>query len=551
MIKIGILCKDLKYIRHFEYRIIKEIIEDNDLELSLLIFDGRKTKKRNSFLEKIFRDIKNGQFISKVILKIQEVIENKLFKINNNINIHNLNELLKNVDRVFLNPERKGHVDFFTNSQSEQIRKYNLDIILRHEFNIIKGSILNSSKNGIWSFHHADNRINRGGPSCFWEIILKQQNVGVTLQKLTPELDGGYIIDRSSYNRHWSWIKTRNIVQESSVSLLMKNINRLKQNKITYQKSALYYHKLYKFPGLFYSIKYISSFYYNIILRVFKRINAKLFNAKYSYWTLIISKGNFFNSVLHKLKPIKPPSNEFWADPFIAEHKGNKYVFFENYEYEKSKGKISCGKIVNNNLIEIEDVLDKDYHLSYPNIFSYDNEFFMIPEANQNSRLEIYKCVSFPNKWELYSSAFQGEQIVDCNFYKDNMNQNWLFLNKRTKDSDDCSDLYIYHIDSLELNTITPHSDNPVVTNSSIARNAGPIFNYNDKIFRPSQRNIDGIYGKGLNINQIITLNLNEYKEVLVKKCLPFFQDNLQGIHHLHQTKDLFVIDICYKKNKN
>ena len=78
----------------------------------------------------------------------------------------------------------------------------------------------------------------------------------------------------------------------------------------------------------------------------------------------------------------------------------------------------------------------------------------MIPEANQNSRLEIYKCVSFPNKWELYSSAFQGEQIVDCNFYKDNMNQNWLFLNKRTKDSDDCSDLYIYHIDSLELNTI-------------------------------------------------------------------------------------------------
>ena len=46
MIKIGILCKEFKHLRNFEYRIIKEIIEDNDLELALLIFDGRKTKKQ-------------------------------------------------------------------------------------------------------------------------------------------------------------------------------------------------------------------------------------------------------------------------------------------------------------------------------------------------------------------------------------------------------------------------------------------------------------------------------------------------------------------------
>ena len=428
------------------------------------------------------------------------------------------------------------------------IEGYNLDLILRFEFDIIRGKILNSSKNGIWSFHHGDNKVNRGGPSCFWEIILNQKSIGVTLQKLTPELDGGLIIDKAFYNRHWSWVKTRQLVLESSVSLLLKNINKLKRNTIELSDSGLYYYPLYKFPSIYFSIKYLYIFYSNIILRIFRRLNVKVFKAKYSSWTLIISKGNFFNAVLHKLKPVRPPSNEFWADPFIVTYKNEDYVFFENYQYSRKKGKISCGKLVNNNLTEIIDVLDKDYHLSYPSVFIEKEEFFMIPETNQNKRLEIYKCVSFPDKWELYSSAFEGEEIVDCNYYKDEMDQQWLFLNKKLQNSDGCSDLYIYLIDSLRLNSIKPHFENPVITNSNLARNAGPIFKYRHKIYRPSQINNEGIYGRGLNINEILKLNIEEYKEITVKKCLPFFNKNIQGIHHLHQKGDTFVTDICYKK---
>ena len=107
-----------------------------------------------------------------------------------------------------LSPKRKGFLDIFSDEESDLISNYKLDIILRHEFNIIRGKILQSAKHGIWSFHHGDNDINRGGPSCFWEIILNQKYIGVTLQKLTPELDGGYIIDKGYYNKHWSWIKS-------------------------------------------------------------------------------------------------------------------------------------------------------------------------------------------------------------------------------------------------------------------------------------------------------------------------------------------------------
>ena len=76
----------------------------------------------------------------------------------------------------------------------------------------------------------------------------------------------------------------------------------------------------------------------------------------------------------------------------------------------------------------------------------------MIPETSENQRLEIYICKSFPSEWELFSTAsFEGEMILDCTYYIDKSNKKWFFLNKKTENSDSCSDLYIYSIDSLKL----------------------------------------------------------------------------------------------------
>lgn len=550
MIRIGILSKQINDLRNFELRIIKHILEDPDLDLSILIFDGRKSNNKFSFFRKIKRHINRGKILSKILLKLQEKLENRLFRINPLKNKEKLIKELGKVDKIFLYPDRKGFLDIFSKKDFDDVSKYDLDLIIRFEFDIIRGNILDASRNGIWSFHHGDNRINRGGPSCFWEIVHKHKSVGVTLQKLTPELDAGYVIDRGTYNIHWSWINTRNRVLESSVSLLIKNLNKLKNNKITYKESGIYFNTLFKFPGLIFSLKYLILFYLNIISSILKRINVKLFNAKYSYWTIIISKGNFFKSNLNKLKPLILPKKEFWADPFLLNHKKDKYVFFENYEYNKQKGKISCGRIVGNELKDIVDVMTKDYHLSYPSIFNYKDDLFMIPETHQNYRLEIYRCVSFPNDWELYSTAFEGEQIVDCNFFEDSLNNKWLFLNKKSPNTDGCSDLYIYLIDSLSLNKIIPHNENPVITNSLKARNAGPIFKHLGKIYRPSQINSNAIYGRGLNVNEIVHLDIDNYEEKTIQKCLPFFKKNIQGIHHLHQYDGTFVTDICYKSSK-
>ena len=548
MIKIGILCKNFDELRNFEFRIIEYILNDPDLELSLLIFDGRKKDSKGSFLKKTLKILRQKKIVPRILLKAQELFEKKIFKLEEILDKKTLIEKLNSIDKIYLYPTRKGYLDVFSNEDSEKITKHKLDILLRHEFDIIRGNILNSTAHGIWSFHHGDNQVNRGGPSCFWEIVLDQKQVGVTLQKLTPELDGGYVIDRGFYNKHWSWIKTRNIVLESSVSLLTKNLNRLKNKKIQIEEPSLYYYKLYKQPGFRYILKYFYLFYTAIARIIIKKLNYSIFGIRDSCWSLVISKGNFSNSILFRLNPIIPPKNQFWADPFIMPYKKEKYVLFENYNYKTKKGKISCGKIENNNLIEIEDVLEKEYHLSYPFVINENKNLFLIPETSQNKRLEIYKCISFPNNWKLYSTAFEGELILDCTIYEDEIKQKWMFLNKKTTNSDGCSDLYIYLIDSLKLDKIIPHSNNPVITNSNIGRNAGSIFKENGKVYKPSQINHDGVYGKGLNLNEIIKLNLDEYEEINSKKCLPFFKENLSGIHHLDQKDDLFVTDICFIK---
>jgi hypothetical protein len=548
--KIGILIKEFEMLGNWELRIIDEIIKDPTLELALLIHDGRIGHNSPKTLKaKIKRLFKSRNIIGILLFNFQLKVETKLFKKKITADKSKIIGELKKINKVRVRPKRKGYFDVFDKNSVKEIKKYNLDIILRHEFNIIRGELLHVSKYGIWSFHHADNSINRGGPPGFWEIVLKQSAVGVTLQKLTPELDGGLVIDKAFYNLHWSVVKTSQNIFEGSVSILFKNIRKLQNDNFNPLSSPVYYNPLYKTPKLGFIIKYLSNFYFTLLSKVLELVNYKIFRTRYACWTLFIGKGNFINSTLFRLKPVKLPRNEFWADPFILNYQDSNYIFFENYDYETKKGKISCGRINNYELVDVVDVIEKKYHMSYPFIFKENKDIFLMPETSDNNRLELYKCIDFPLNWELYSTAFEGEKIVDASIYICKNKNKWLFLNKAIDiNAPDNSDLYIYKIDSLDFKKLEPHKNNPVIINSKIARNGGAIFEYKNEIFRPSQANIEGVYGRGLNINKIKKLTIDEYVEETIITTQPNFHKGLISMHHLHQSNDIFVIDAAYKK---
>ena len=107
-----------------------------------------------------------------------------------------------------------------------------------------------------------------------------------------------------------------------------------------------------------------------------------------------------------------------------------------------------------------------------------------------------------------------------------------------------CTVMNIYKIDSLALNEVTPHKQNPIIIDSSCARNGGRIFERNGNIYRVAQNNTFGEYGHGVSLRQIVKLDINNYEESEIVRIdgadIPEFRYN----HHLCQIDDAFVLDL-------
>ncbi|WP_192349210.1 hypothetical protein [Algoriphagus sp. Y33] len=537
-VKIGILTKPLAQLDHWEIDLFDKIVEEGFLEISILIFDGRPEVTEPN-RAKGLRKLWPGNFL----WRWQQTIEKKLFK-PVNVPSERVKLLFDNVPRLTMSPVRRGFVDFFEDSESEKIKYLNLDIILRHEFNIIKGDILNVPKYGIWSLHHGDNSVNRGGPAGFWEVVEGHESIGVTLQQLTPELDGGRIIEKGFYNISWSHSKNRQFIQFSSIQLILKNIRKLRFDKFSTSHSLTYSHPLYRTPGAPATLAYLFKFY-KVLFGMFI---LKLTPSRgENLWKLYIGKGDFLHAPLFRVKEIPLPEGEFWADPFLFEKDGVKYLFFERYRFDLGIACISVGILENGKVSNVHDVINDGTHMSYPNVFEDQGEIFMIPETCAKKRLEVYRAVRFPFEWELYSTAFEGEELADVNFMRDGDGKAWIFFSKGFW-FDLNSDLYIYQVDSLKMDIIHPHLQNPVIIDARIARNAGKIYKKEGKYFRPSQRNVYGKYGYGVNINEIKELTLDDYREEKIVSAYPSFLPNLSGFHHVDNHEKFFLIDASTRK---
>ena len=278
----------------------------------------------------------------------------------------------------------------------------------------------------------------------------------------------------------------------------------------------------------------------------FKYYLKKIFKKEYSNWILGLVKGDINKNNLKKTVFFKAPKDEFWADPFLFINRKKNYVFFEKFLRKKNKGILSVGELHNDELINIKDILMKDYHLSYPFVFKKGKSYFLIPETHEKKRLEVYIAKKFPYDWKLYSTCFHGEIVADPTIlsYK---NELWLFINKTKKELNGLNkNLYIYRIDNLKLSKITPHKKNPVITNLSGGRNAGNAFIEKNKIYRPSQINKKNVYGYGLCISEIKKLNINSYNESIVQTIKPDFFKNLKGVHHLSKKGKYSLMDFNF-----
>lgn len=238
------------------------------------------------------------------------------------------------------------------------------------------------------------------------------------------------------------------------------------------------------------------------------------------------------------------PGNTYQADPFLWEHEGESYCFFETFDYSTGMGHISVGRFDNGRLIDIKTALRADYHLSFPFLFEHGGQLFMMPETCGAMRIETWRCIQFPDQWERHAVALEGTMAADSSLALIDGTW-WLFTNISTDPFGDMnSELHLFRVKGPDLTSLVPHPLNPVVFDARTARNGGRILERDGVYYRPSQDNSHGTYGYGINLMRIDRLDEDDYAETLARRIEPDFEPGLIGCHHLDSRSGRIVFDV-------
>ena len=526
-------------------------------KIVFLIINNNQNKQINNIIKYLNFNflVVEIYLINNEILKKQSIFFNLLLNLILLIEKKFLNKIesIKNKKNLIIK-KRKISLDSFVQLILATNKKYYADIVIDLGNFRLPNKIIKRFKFGFMYINYG---VKNNFFIGFWECLLNYKIATTKLfqKKYTNNYLSTSCIDIFYLNNKINfWQRNKEFIISKSSNLITKNLNIIYYDLVI---KNVKFTKISAYPKVKISnlLRYLVNKYFLYMIKIpFNKIN--ILNK--DVWKIYLYNSNIknfllSNNIFKQTHKISSNSNSEWADPFIYEKNNINYIFFENNDLILNKGKISCGILENNKLTKIKDILNFNYHLSYPFIWKNKNDIFLIPETSQNKSIKIWKSVSFPYKWKIFKTIFKNEYCCDTTIIKDFDNVNWLLTNKSNDQTNDPNnELYIYKIIG-NFEKFISHKLNPVITDCRTARNAGNL-NFTNKMLRPSQINNSSGYGVGLNINRIVSLNLENFQEILIKTIHPNKKTNATGLHHISNTQSKVVVDVrekLYIKQKN
>jgi len=225
---------------------------------------------------------------------------------------------------------------------------------------------------------------------------------------------------------------------------------------------------------------------------------------------------NFQKNTVYSLEELKKSYSNtgFLADPFFMKVKDTFYIFFE-HAIKNSKAEI--GLLSSTDGVNYKyrgTVLKEPFHLSYPQVFKYKNEYYMIPESKRAFSVLLYKAKKFPFQWSVCDTLIKNVEYADPMYEADSLFGKWKL-----------------------------HKD-PIALIGSEARCGGRFIPFKNKLLLPIQNCSHG-YGYGLSLYELTTKNGNyeikKAKNLFLQPSTEIKEFNA-GMHHL----DLQKIDNKY-----
>lgn len=516
---LGLLL-DSHQVPAWQYTIIESINKEPSLQISVVVFN-----------QSDLRSASTNRWVYRLLRKADRT----LFKVKHDqFARRDLTGLLEGIATLAVNPRHTKHKDEIQSDDIEWIRHHQPDVLIRFGFRILTGAILQVAKHGVWSLHHGDSAVNRGGPPAFWEVVNNEPITGVTLQVLSEKLDAGIVLgkaycktDRTSFNRNQNSVYAAGL--ELFISRLMdfarqgpeEFMAQLKPEDATFAKT------LYCDPTNIKALRIALRFGW----RRFGEWLTQLFYRE--QWVIYYHHKPDFPFSFKEATPLMASDLSDWADPFVYHHQGIDYIFFESLNGQRGLGEIKCYPIDQFTVPPIR-VLEESYHLSYPTITEYQNQLYLLVESAAAKTVMLYECRQFPHRWQKLKPLLEGVELFDPTLYQhDGV---WYLFGTQKPVAGASADMYLHIYFSTDLlnGEWTPHPMNPLTRDVRGARPAGRIFNFQGRLIRPAQVGTPK-YGYGVRFYDIIKLSPTEFIEKRFDDMVPWLP-NMLATHTYSST---------------
>lgn len=545
-LKIGLLLEN-ENINYYLKEFINWVSNQNDMEISYYLVANNTVDNQSSKIKKLLsisflRKYLNSYF-KKLIMKYEEKRNLSNSRLHSNISKKfKITEFGINKFVYSAQFSKNGISLALEEDSLKELKKLNLDVLLRFNKRILRGGILNLNKFGILSLHLGDDMKYRGGPSGFWEVYNKEPNSGFIIQQLTENLDNGNLIFRGQISTEKTWLLNRAELNLRSYFYLKQTLKQIATNQKlpNFIKNVPYTDKVYRNPTNYELIKYI-------LMRIQNKLNDLNFNNKNNRYQVGFQKNTWGNLEYRKSIFIENEEGTFNADPFVIEKDNKNFCFVECFNYSEKKAKINVYELSEKGYVFLGTALEESFHLSFPYIFEFNNEIYMVPESSKNRDIRLYKCQNFPLDWKLQEVLIDNIDAADSMiFQKDN--KWWLMTNEDPLRLNNHNyQMNLYYSENLLDGEWISHKNNPIIMDSNKARNAGLVFDGSD-VFRVSQAfGFYKKYGENFSLNKIEMLDTNNYLETMFSVHRKFFDKRILGSHHLHSNNIFSVFDIWKK----
>lgn len=425
-----------------------------------------------------------------------------------------------------------------------RLHEQHLDILVQLAPIDLPGGLSNCTTHGIWAFHYAGYTPGESEAALFWNLYdgeLTSEFVVTSINNVRSVLYRSVVS-----NDLISWRRNLNLDHLRRSHNLLRCISKFLRGGLDDVACGDVSDVLPEHPQRRSVSRVMPLFLLRWSMRVVQRLWARIGSRE--QWFFAYSNENFPIADLSKknarrldsFTPVRPSANGNCVDPFLFERHGKTYLFFEGYK-EGEPGVICCAEFDEDGILgRSRQVLSRSYHLSYPFVFEWQGEVYMLPETQGNRTVEIYRPVEFPYRWELAGVILNNVSAVDSTIFQ-HKDKLWLFAAGLDGEGTESNELSLFWANSL-LGPWQPHPKNPIVCDVRRARPAGSLFFDQGSLIRPGQ-DCTARYGYAISLNRVDELSETEYREVPLATILPHWMNGIHATHTLNRLGGITVLD--------